>query len=102
MDTDDLTPMAYECIVLAYLASDTLKAQLGAFANRYNNEEDYLKGILKYVKRIETNPYDYLDFWNFIDELKLSVFRKRITRLCAHIEKTIETPFSERGDLIEW
>ncbi|MDZ7723590.1 MAG: hypothetical protein U5R06_12505 [candidate division KSB1 bacterium] len=64
MDTDNLTPMAYECIVFAYSVIDILAVELGAAARNYTNEEEYLKGILTFVTGIESDPIDYLESWN--------------------------------------
>ena len=56
MDTDYLTRMAYHCIICANDATDVLKSELGAVCGNYSNEDDYLKGILEYVKQIEEDP----------------------------------------------
>jgi hypothetical protein len=97
MDTDDLTPMAYECIRLADEATDMLKSELGAACSDYRTEDDYLKGILEDVKEIEEDPREYLDGWNRLDQTDIQAFKTKITILRAHIEKTIATPLTERG-----
>ena len=102
MDTDDLTPMAYSCIVIANQVSGFLKTDFGAAASKYSNEDDYLKGILKFVLSIKRNPMDYLESWNLEDEIDVHFFKQGINELLGHIKLTINTPFSERGPLIDW
>ena len=72
MDTDDLTPMAYDCILFADEASDLLMTELGAAASKFKNEGEYLNGIQEYVKEIEEDPEDYLDAWNLLDSFAQS------------------------------
>lgn len=98
MDTDYLTPMAYECIFLADDATDVLKTEIGAACMYYSSEDEYLQGILASVKEIEQDPEDYLDGWDLLDEIDITHFRKKIRLLREHIEKTIETPITERGE----
>ena len=97
MDTDELTPMAYDCIRLADEATDVLKSELGAACSEYRTEDDYLKGILEDVQEIEKNPREYLDEWNLLDQTNIQAFKRKITILREHIEKTIATPLTERG-----
>ncbi|MBC8394342.1 MAG: hypothetical protein H8E17_17455 [Deltaproteobacteria bacterium] len=99
MDTDDLTPMAYESIVIAYGISDYLKCDLGVRSGDYKDEVAYLNGILKFVRKIKHDPENYLDYWNIGDELDLTAFVKGLKVLEKHILKTIETPFDKRGDV---
>ena len=101
MDTDELTPMAYECIRLANEATDVLKSEIGAACSEYRTEDDYLKGILEDVKEIEKDPHEYLDGWNLLDQTNIRTFKRKITILREYIEKTIATPLAERGEP-EW
>jgi hypothetical protein len=98
MDTDYLTPMAYDCIWLAEEAIDVLKTELGAACNLYPDENVYLRGILTFVKEIEEDPEGYLRWWNLFEQTDIAVFRERIRMLREHIEKTIKTPIAERGE----
>ena len=97
MDTDQLTPMAYDCILLANEAIDVLKSELGAACGKYRTEDEYLKGILKEVRAIEKGPRGYLDDWNLLEETDIRVFKRKVKTLREHIEKTIATPLKERG-----
>ena len=99
MDTDDLTPMAYESIVIANEITDFLKCDLGVRCGNYKNEDAYLNGILKFVRKIKHAPEDYLDYWNIGDELDLTALVKGLKALEKHILKTIDTPFDQRGDV---
>lgn len=97
MDTDYLTPLAYECIRLADAATDVLKSEIGAACSQYRDEDAYLTGILCDVREIEDDPEDYLDWWNLLEQTDLAVFKKRIQALREHIEKTLKTPIENRG-----
>ncbi len=99
MDTDDLTPMAYESIIIANGITDYLKCDLGVRSGNYKNEHAYLNGILKFVRKIKYDPEDYLDYWNLWNELDLTAFGKGLKGLEKHILKIIETPFDQRGDV---
>jgi hypothetical protein len=98
MDTDYLTPMAYDCIRLADDATDVLKSELGAACSQYRDEDAYLQGILADVKEIEEDPEDYLDWWNLLDQTDVAEFRHKVLVLREHIEKTIKTTIAERGE----
>lgn len=102
MDTDDPTEMAYESIIIANEITDFLKTDLGVRSKDYENENAYLDGILKFVRRIQNNPKGYLDSWNLLEELDLDVFVKGIEDLEKHILKTIETPIERRGDTAQY
>ncbi len=97
MDTDYLTPMAYDSIRLADDASDVLKSEIGAACSQYRNEDAYLAGILSAVKEIEEDPEDFLDWWNLLELTDMTEFRKKISVLRTHIENTINTPIADRG-----
>lgn len=98
MDTDYLTPMAYDSIWIANDATDVLKSELGAACSRFRSEDEYLRGILKHVKLIEKKPREYLEGWNLLEQTNVKVFKERILILREHIEKTIATPIAERGE----
>ena len=98
METDDLTEMAYESIVIANAITDFLKCDLGVRSKDYKDENAYLKGILKFVRKINNDPEGYLDLWNLLEELDLTSFKKGIEFLEKHIIKTIETPIEQRGE----
>ena len=98
MDTDDLTEMAYESIIIANEITDFLKCDLGVRSMDYEDENAYLNGILKFIQNLKNNPEGYLDSWNLWEELDLSFFKKGIEFLEKHILKTIETPIDKRGN----
>jgi len=97
MDTDDLTEMAYESIIIANEITDFLKCDLGVRSKDYKDENAYLNGILKFVQKIRNDPKAYLGFWNLLEELDLDFFMKGIEYLEKHILKTLKTPIDKRG-----
>ena len=98
MDTDDLTAMAYESIIITNEITEFLKCDIGVLSKDYKNEDAYLKGMLRFVLKIKDDPTGYLDSWNLLEELDMVVFKKGIEGLEKHIKKTIETPLEQRGD----
>ncbi len=96
MDTDDLTDMAYKCIIYANEAVDILKSELGAECSKHANEDDYLRSIKSYVSSIKDDPDEYLDSWNLIEEIEITHFVKSIEKLSNHIKCTLELPVRER------
>ena len=84
----------------AYGAVDVLAIELGAAAKNYSSEEEYLKGILKYVSSIESDPLDFLESWNLEEEIDQEQFEEKVMKVKQQIEKTIDTPLSDRGTII--
>ena len=97
MDTDELTEMAYETISLAHEVLDALCLELGASAKDYLTEDEFLNGTLANLKDILADPESYLDSWNYLDTMSPQRFMKGIKRLISHVEKTLNTPHSQRG-----
>ena len=98
MDTDELTPMAYETIVLAGEVLDVLRAEIGASASDKKTEDDFLRGIRSHLKRILRSARDYLDFWNYLETVNIREFRRGVMEMLEHVEKTLATPYEERGE----
>ncbi len=97
MDTDDLTPMAYETLNWAYSAIDVLRSEIGASAMQYETEEEFLKGSIEYIKDILSEPKEYLDSWNYMDKVNIKEFIEGVKKVREHIQETLNTPISERG-----
>ena len=98
MDTDYLTPMAYEIIVKADIILDVLKSEIGASCERYETEDSFLEGTLQFIDRKIKDPESYLDFWNYLDEMDVKRFKKELEELKKFIVQVIETPLSARGE----
>ena len=97
MDTDDLSPMAYETLSKALLAFEPMRAEIGALACDYRCEDEYLTGILSFLDEILESPADYLDFWNSSDEIDIKRFRNSVKAVHAHVKLTLSTPKKSRG-----
>jgi hypothetical protein len=98
MDTDYLTPMAYEIIIKAGEILDVLKTDIAASCAKYSTEDSFLTGTLQFTERKIRDPEPYLDFWNYLDEMDVDLFKKELKGLKRFIIKVIETPLSERGE----
>ena len=97
MDTDNLTQMAYDCIIIANKATDVLKTELGAACSKFKKEDEYLKWVSQKTREIIKNPEGYLDSWTLLDEIDLKNFNIRLIELKGHVQKTIQTPYKERN-----
>jgi hypothetical protein len=89
--------MAYETLNLAYSAIDVLRSEIGASAIQYETEEEFLKRSLEYVEDILSEPKEYLDSWNYLDEVNIKGFIERVKKVREHIQDTLNTPISKRG-----
>ncbi len=96
MDTDDLSELAYECIIYANEATDILKTELGAECSKHTNEDDYLKAIESYVAAIKDEPDEYLENWCLEEDVDKKQFLISIDLLLKKIEKTINIARAER------
>ena len=98
MDTDDFSEMAYGIIVRAALVSDTLKADLGSRAARCKTEDDWLRGVRKFLDWIAGQPQEYLDYWNLEHEEGLTSIGLKNTamELSRRAEETLAIPLPQR------
>jgi len=98
MDTDYLTPMAYEIIVKANTVLDVLKTEIGASCARYETEDSFVKGTLQFIDRKIKDPESYLYFWNYHDEIDIIQFKDDLEDLKKFTINVMDTPLSERGE----
>ncbi len=98
MDTDDLSEMAWEIIARAAQVSDTLKADLGARSGRHDNEDDWLRGMLKFLQRIVEDPDDHVDYWNLEEEegVTAGMLREIVADLSRRAKETLAKPPTQR------
>jgi hypothetical protein len=97
MDTDELTEMAHECLRIAESTCHTLTIVFGAMSDHFNNEDDYLKGVLGQVKRIKRHPSEFIEYWGLAEELSPKPLKACLIILEDHIGKTLETSIQDRG-----
>ena len=99
MDTDDLSEMAWDIIARASQVSDTLKADLGARSSNYGNEDDWLRGVLKFLQRIVEVPGDYVDYWNLEEEegVSAAMMGEIALELSRRAKETLAKPPAQRG-----
>ncbi len=98
MDTDDLTPMAYETICRAGDVLDVLRSEIGASASGKKTEDDFLRGVRTHLRGILRSARDYLDDWNYLEIVNVRDFRKGVMELLDRVERTLSTPYEQRGE----
>lgn len=102
MDTDFLTREAYQVLIgQSGEVSEFLRAEIGAAASRYPNEDAYLGAMHQFVSGISDMPEDYLDRWNLIDEVDPDEFGSQAHKLASEIMTVIRTPLDKRGPVGE-
>ena len=97
MDTDDLTEMAYQTIVLANYVTDVLKCELGVLCGRFKTEDEYLRGALEYLDELLDEPEEYLDSWGLLDDMDIPAFIAKLDKVRRHVERTMDTSYAKRG-----
>ena len=97
MDTDDLTPTAYETLSRAFEFCDVLRTEIGAAAAEFRTEDDFLRGTRRYLTEILADPEGYLDSWDLLDDTDLKVFVKGVKGVRTHVTTTLKTPRGQRG-----
>jgi hypothetical protein len=102
MDTDYLTEAAYRVLIgRSGEVSEYLRADIGASATRYPNEDAYLSAMHQFVSQVAEDPGDYLDGWN-IDDLDPVVFGAKTAKLAEEIMHVMTTPLAMRGPVPEY
>ena len=102
MDTDELTHVAYQVLIgRSGVISEYLRAEIGAAAGKYPDEDSYLGAIHRFVFEISKNPHEYLDRWNLLDEVDAVEFGTLLAELAREIMGVIETPLDRRGPVGE-
>ncbi len=97
MDTDDLTEMAYQTLILADDASDILKCELGILCGKCQTEDEYLTRVLEYVSALSKEPETFLDYWGLHDKADVPAFVGKLDMLRRHVETSLQTPYGKRG-----
>jgi hypothetical protein len=98
MDTSYLTPMAYETISRAGDVLDVLRSEIGASASDKKTEDDFLRGVRTHLRSILRSAREYLDWWNYLDDINIRQFRKGVRGLLDHVDATLAIPYDQRGE----
>jgi hypothetical protein len=98
MDTDDLTPMAYETIIRAGDVVDVLRSEIGASASGCKTEDDFFHNVRDRLYAILRFTWEYLDDWNCLDTVDKRRFRAGTKDLLGFVEVTLSTPFKQREE----
>ena len=97
MDTDNLSTMAYETLLMAEKITHMFTIDLGAMSNRFKDEDSYLQCMLKFVRHTKRFPGEYIEEWDLEDEISSQSLRNDMILLEKHILKTLSIPVIERG-----
>ena len=90
--------MAYELIPRADRVLDVLRAEIGASAQQYLSEDEFLNGTHKMLKDILSDPDGYLDSWNYLDTVDPKRFAAGVSGLISQIEEILKVPQDQRGE----
>ena len=97
MDTDDLSDMAYETLLMAEEITHSFTVDLGAMSYAFHDEDSYLRKMLALVRRTKRHPNEYIEEWSLENVLSAEAIRNGMIELEKHIAKTLATPIKERG-----
>mgnify|MGYP001572203551 CR=1 FL=1 len=97
MDTDDLSDMAYKTLIMAESINHLVTLEIGVMSQKHEDENTYLKGILKRIRSIRTNAHDFIDNWDIETEITASELKRGIRDIEKHILKTLSVPLDKRG-----
>ena len=97
MDTDDLTEMAYQTIIMAESINHIITVEIGAMSNCYEDEDSYLKGILKHIRSINRSTDNFIKYWNLEGEITSEQLRTGINNIEKHILNTLSIQTGLRG-----
>ena len=90
--------MAHETISLAGDVLDVLRSEIGSSATGKKTEDDFLRGVQLHLRGILRSARNYLDDWNYLDDVNVREFRVGVKTLLAHVDKTLATPYDQRGE----
>ena len=93
MDTDDITNMAYQTLILADEATDILKCKLGILCGKCPTEDEYLTRVLEYVAALAREPEEFLDYWGLLDVTDVPEFIEKLDRIRQHVDATLQMPY---------
>ena len=96
MDTDDLSSMAYNSLLIAEQITHSFTIDLGAMSSQFNDEDLYLHNMLKLVRQTKDHPLQYIQYWDLASELSAEALRNGMTKLEEHLLKTLATPRKDR------
>jgi len=98
MDTSFLTRDAYQVLIgRSGEISDLLRTEIGAMAANFQGEDNYLKGVHQEILEIISDPEDWLDFWNLLDDNDPNTFRTALTAFAGEIHQVLQKSIDQRG-----
>jgi hypothetical protein len=90
--------MAHEVISLAGEVLDVLRSEIGASATGKKTEDDFLRGVQLHLRGILRSARKYLEDWNYLDDGNVREFRVGVKKLLTYVDKTLATPYDQRGE----
>lgn len=92
MDTDDLSEEAYAVLTIAHGINEFLWAEMGALSSKYQDEEEYLNGWLKFIRKIQKHPEGFQDLWL----LEEPISPNHLLQLEEQIKEVQNIPYQQR------
>jgi hypothetical protein len=100
MDTDDLSEMAYETLLIAESTNRDLMLVLAVLSEDYSSENEYMQGVLQLMRHARSNPEEFFEEWLFDDSLSLKALVKGAGQIETHVQMTLATPLERRGPTV--
>ena len=101
MDTNDLTEKAYEILRIAESINHLITIQLGALCGQFNDEDKYLKGVLKLLAAIKIDTKEFIEDWDIAEEIDGQTLYTGLVKLEKYTTEVLKTPIEKRGVTIE-
>ena len=101
MDTNDLTEKAYEILKISEDIDHIITVHIGAMCSRFDQENDFLIGVKKYIQEIVDNPEDFIEEWGIEEEINPNSLTSSMQKLKSYVGEIMDIPLENRGHTIE-
>lgn len=96
MDTDDLSQVAYQCLMDACYIADILGTEMGARARDCRTENEFLQSMINQIVEIEEEPKECLESYGLEEDIGPREFVRELVALKVRVSKVMKTPMAER------
>lgn len=90
--------MAHKTLFHAGEVLDVLRSEIGNSAADKKTEDAFLRGAQTQLRGVLRSAREYLDYWNYLDDVNIRQFRKGVSDLLEYVTVTLATPYDQRGE----